>query len=129
MERKIEVKRKDKKSLDTFLLKEQLSRVFGLRNPLAVEYQEGSTPEFGILILRPEGSYDVQEVGYIISTTGYATIPSNSKLNSQVKNFGEMAKTFGVLRERIKQGSIRLVRGLEETRNCNGPLKEECTIK
>jgi hypothetical protein len=120
MERKIEVRRKDERSIDPILLLENLSTTPGLRKLGAVEYQKGSIHGFGTFILRPDECYNPQEVGYLISSAGYSVIPINSKLKSQASNFDQIANMLSNLRARIKKGSIRMVRGLEETSDCTG---------
>lgn len=116
MERRIEIKRQEAKSLNPYELVERLSKVFGLRESDSVRYEEGKYPQSGTLILRGEKDYDIQQVGYLISDAGYTVIRGNLEAKPAGNTLEKITGTLGNLRERARQLGNSTVRRLRETK-------------
>ena len=124
MERQIEVRKRDAKSLSPEELKKELYSHIEWLGLVKYDQHDNDTQR-GTLTLCGTDDYDVQAVGNIISNAGYTVIPFPPKLRTAGSTLEGMASGFERAIEGIRQAVDTRLKKFKTNRHINDIVKRK----
>lgn len=122
MERKIKINRKGSESIKPADLVNKLYMV----EWLGVVSYDPINDQTGFLTLKGADDYDVQEVGHIISSSGYAVIPYESKIDPLEVGFVKrIIRSIYNMGERMRELKDAVGKRLIERKDLSDFLKKQ----